>query len=48
MYVAATLWPAAAGLAWLGDALHPGRELPAAVGVVLALAGTTLLTRHES
>lgn len=47
MYVAATLWPAAAGLAWLGDALHAGRELPAAAGVVLALAGTTLLTRHD-
>ena len=48
MYVAATLWPAAAGLAWLGDALHPGRSVPAAVGVVLGLAGTTLLTRHET
>jgi hypothetical protein len=48
MYVVSTLWPAAAGLAWLGDQLHPGREAFAAIGVVLALAGTTLLTAHEA
>ncbi len=47
MYVAATVWPALAGLLWLGDAVRPGAGIPAALGVVLALAGTTVLARHE-
>jgi hypothetical protein len=47
MYVAATVWPAAAGLAWLGDRVRPGASALAAAGVVLALAGATVLARHE-
>lgn len=48
MYVAATVWPAAAGLAWLGDRVRPGAGPLAALGVVLALTGTTVLARRES
>lgn len=48
MYVAATIWPALAGLVWLDDRLHDGRWPLAAVGVVLALVGTGALARHEA
>lgn len=47
MYVAATLWPAAAGLLWLGDQLRPGRWPLAACGLALALTGTTRLTERQ-
>lgn len=48
MYVAATVWPAWAGLAWLGDRVRPGAGPAAAIGLIAALAGAALLARHEA
>ncbi len=47
LYVASTVWPALAGLAWMGDRLHAGGLPTAAAGVVLALGGAAWLSRHE-
>ncbi len=47
LYIASTLWPSAAGLAWLGDRVQPGRAPLAALGIAAALAGTAVLSRHE-
>ena len=48
MYLTATLWPAVAGLAWLGDAVRPGRGWVALVGLAVALAGAAVLSRAET
>ncbi len=47
VYIAGTVWPATAGLLWLGDLLLPGRGGLAALGVVLALAGVSALSRSS-
>lgn len=47
VYIAGTLWPAIAGLVWLGDRLVPGRGSLAAMGLVLALAGVSVLSRSS-
>lgn len=47
LWVAETAVPGAIGLAWLGDKVRPGWEVPAAVAFVVAIAAAVLLARLQ-
>lgn len=47
MYLVATVWPAAVGVAWLGDLVRPGWGPIAVLGLALAMSGTVILARLE-